>query len=138
MNIRLNNWKVNDVERQVLASMTDAMRYPAASVRELYKHRLEIKLGFLETKQFSLGALGRRSKLQELVVQELWRIMLSYRLIRYRMVKMAFRVKGYYLPYQLSCSGSVSEILRLLIGQPWASAGAIRGHLKLFTATQRC
>jgi IS4 transposase len=34
------------VERQVLTSMTDAMRYPAASVAELYKHRWETELGY--------------------------------------------------------------------------------------------
>lgn len=48
------------------------------------------------------------------------------------MVKMAFSLKGDYLPYQLSFSGSVAEILRLLIGLPWSSPGAIPGHLKHF------
>lgn len=133
MTVRLIRRKVNGVERQVLTSMTDAMRYPAASVAELYKHRWEIELGYRETKQFLLGnRWALRSKLPEMVRQELWGILLSYNLIRYQMIKMAFSLKGDYLPYQLSFSGAVSEILRLLIGLPWASAGAIPGHLKHF------
>ena len=133
MTVRLIRRKVNGVERQVLTSMTDAMRYPAASVAELYKHRWEIELGYRETKQFLLGnRWALRSKLPEMVRQELWGILLTYNLIRYQMIKMAFSLKGDYLPYQLSFSGAVSEILRLLIGLPWSSAGAIPGHLKHF------
>lgn len=37
-----------------------------------------------------------------------------------------------YLPYQLSFSGAVTEILRLLIGLPGSSPGAVPGHLKYF------
>lgn len=62
-----------------------------------------------------------RSKLPEMVRQELWGILLTYNLVRYQMVKMAFSLKGAYLPYQLSFSGAVAEILRLLVGLPWAS-----------------
>lgn len=67
-----------------------------------------------------------------MVRQELWGILLSFNLIRYQIIKMAFSLKGNYLPYQLSFSGAVSEMLRLLIELPWASAGAIPGHLKHF------
>lgn len=51
-------------------------------------------------------------------------------LVRYQMIKMAYSVKGNYLPYQLSFSGGVVEILRLLAGLPWLSPGAVPGHLK--------
>ena len=70
--------------------------------------------------------------LPEMVRQELWGILLTYNLIRYQMIKMAFSLKGNYLSYQLSFSGAVSEILRLLIGLPWSSPGAVPGHLKHF------
>ncbi|MEQ9924961.1 IS4 family transposase [Pectobacterium brasiliense] len=131
--VRLIRRKVNGVERQVVTSMTDAMRYPAASVAELYKHRWEIELGYRETKQFLMGNRWTlRSKLPEMVKQELWGILLTYNLVRYQMVKMAFSLKGEYLPYQLSFSGAISEILRLLISLPWASPGAIPGQLKQF------
>ncbi|MCO7264471.1 transposase, partial [Dickeya zeae] len=49
---RLISRRVNGVERQVVTSMTDAMRYPAADIAELYKHRWEIELGYREAKQF--------------------------------------------------------------------------------------
>ena len=133
LTVRLIRRKVNGVERQVITSMTDAMRYPAADVAELYKHRWEIELGYREAKQMLCG--GRwtlRSKLPGMVRQELWGILLTYNLVRYQMVKMAFSLKGNYLPYQLSFSGSLTEILRLLIGLPWSSPGAIPGHLKHF------
>ncbi|MDU4840959.1 MAG: IS4 family transposase [Leclercia adecarboxylata] len=133
LTVRLISRKVNGVERQVVTSMTDAMRYPAADIAELYKHRWEIELGYREAKQYLCGNRWTlRSKLPELVRQELWGILLTYNLVRYQMVKMAFSLKGDYLPYQLSFSGSVAEILRLLIGLPWSSPGAIPGHLKHF------
>ena len=133
LTVRLIRRKINGVERQVVTSMTDAMRYPAADVAELYKHRWEIELGYREAKQYLLGNRWTlRSKLPEMVRQELWGVLLTYNLVRYQMVKMAFSLKGNYLPYQLSFSGAVSEILRLLIGLPLASPGAIPGHLKHF------
>ncbi|GJL46092.1 hypothetical protein Cf24236_0081 [Citrobacter farmeri] len=46
-----------------------------------------------------------RSKLPELVRQELWGVLLAYNLVRYQMVRMAFELKGDYLPYQLGFTG---------------------------------
>lgn len=133
LTVRLVSRKVNGVERQVVTSMTDAMRYPAADIAELYKHRWEIELGYREAKQYLCGNRWTlRSKLPEMVRQELWGILLTYNLVRYQMVKMAFSLKGDYLPYQLSFSGSLAEIMRLLIGLPWSSPGAVPGHLKHF------
>ena len=133
LTVRLVSRKVNGVERQVVTSMTDAMRYPAADIAELYKHRWEIELGYREAKQYLCGNRWTlRSKLPEMVRQELWGILLTYNLVRYQMVKMAFSLKGDYLPYQLSFSGSLAEIMRLLIGLPWSSPGAVPGHLKYF------
>jgi len=36
-------------------------------------------------------------------------ILLTYKLIRYQMIKMAFSLKGDYLPYQLSYARKVRE-----------------------------
>lgn len=120
-------------EREVLTSLTDTMRYPAADVSELYQHRWEIELGYREVKQELLGNRWTlRSKLPEMIRQELWGVQLTYNLVRYQMVKMAFNLKGDYLPYQLSFSGTISEILRLLIGLPLCSPVAVPGHLKYF------
>jgi hypothetical protein len=46
------------------------------------------------------------------------------------MVKMAYHLKGDYLPYQLSFSGAISEINRLLVTLPWASPGKVPGELR--------
>lgn len=133
LTVRLIWRKVNGVERQVVTSMTDAMRYPAADIAELYKHRWEIELGYREAKQTLCGNRWTlRSRLPEMVRQELWGVLLTYNLVRYQMVKMAFSLKGDYLPYQLSFSGCLSGIIRLLIGLPLSSPGAIPGHLKHF------
>ncbi|HDQ2604852.1 hypothetical protein [Citrobacter koseri] len=43
-----------------------------------------------------------RSRLPELVRQELVDVLLTYNLLRYQMVRMAFHLKGDYLSYQLS------------------------------------
>lgn len=71
-----------------------------------------------------------RSKLPELVQQELWGVLLTYNLVRYQMVRMAFELKGDYLPYQLSFSGTISKITRQLITLPWASPGKMSGELR--------
>ena len=59
-----------------------------------------------------------------MIKQELWGILLSYNLVRYQM---ANTLKGDYLPYQLSFNGSLAHIIRLLVGLPFSSPGAIPG-----------
>ncbi len=59
-------------------------------------------------------------------------MLLTYNPVRYQMIKMAYSVKGNYLPHQLSFSGAVAEILRLLTGFPSSPPGAVPGHLKHF------
>jgi hypothetical protein len=58
-------------------------------------------------------------------------VLLTYNLVQYQMVKMAYHLKGDYLSYQLSFSGAISEITRLLITLlPWASPGKMPGELR--------
>lgn len=129
--VRLLTRKVDGKERKVLTSLADHRRYPAAEVSELYRHRWEIELGYREAKQGMLDSRWTlRSRLPELVRQELWGVLLTYNLVRYQMVRMAFHLKGDYLPYQLSFSGAISEIIRLLITLPWASPGKMPGELR--------
>lgn len=128
---RLLTRAVDGKERQVLTSLTDLNRYPGNDISELYRHRWEIELGYREAKQGMLDSRWTlRSKLPELVRQELWGVLLTYNLVRYQMVRMAFELKGDYLPYQLSFSGTISEISRLLITLPWASPGKMPGELR--------
>lgn len=56
--------------------------------------------------------------------------LLTHNLVRYQVVRMTFELKDDYLPYQLSFSGSISEITRLLITLPWASPGKVLGELR--------
>lgn len=128
---RLLTRKVDGKERQVLSSLTDHNRYPGNAISELYRHRWEIELGYREAKQGMLNSRWTlRSRLPELIRQELWGVLLTYNLVRYQMVRMAFHLKGDYLPYQLSFSGAISHITRLLITLPLASPGKIPGELR--------
>lgn len=130
---RLVSRKIKGKVQQVLTSMTDAMRYPIADIADLYSHRWEIELGYREKKQYMLGnRLTLRSRRPDMVQQELWGILLSYNLVRYQMVQMTKKMEGDYLPYQLSFNASIGHILRLLVGLPYSSPGAIPGQLKYF------
>jgi IS4 transposase len=133
--VRLVSRKINGKQYDVLTSMTDPMRYPVADIADLYSHRWEIELGYREQKQYMLGnRLTLRSRLPELVKQELWGILLTYNLIRYQMTQMCMNLKGDYLPNQLSFNGSLAHIMRLLVGLPYSSPGAIPRQLTSFYA----
>ena len=130
---RLVTRKIKGKTYEVLTSMVDAMRYPTVDITGLYEHRWEIELGYREQKQYMLGnRLTLRSRLPELVKQELWGILLTYNLIRYQMVELCFSLKGNYLPYQLSFNGSLARITALLVGLPYSTPGAIPRQLKSF------
>lgn len=131
--VRLVSRKINGKQQSVLTSMTDPMRYPIGDIADLYAHRWEIELGYREQKQYMLGnRLTLRSRRPDMVQQELWGVLLSYNLVRYQMIQMAAQMKGNCLPYQLPFNGSVAHIMRLLVGLPYSSPGAIPGQLKFF------
>lgn len=131
--VRLVTRQLNGKTYSVLTSMTDPMRYPGADIADIYGHRWEIELGYREQKQYMLGnRLTLRSRLPALVKQELWGILLSYNMVRYQMVKMCHSLKGNYLPYQLSFNGALAHIIRLLVGLPYSTPGAIPRQLKSF------
>lgn len=130
---RLVTRKIKGKDYQVLTSMVEAMRFPSKDIASLYEHRWEIELGYREQKQYMLGnRLTLRSRLPELVKQELWGILLTYNLIRYQMVELSFSLKGNYLPYQLSFNGTLAHITALLVGLPYSTPGAIPRQLKGF------
>jgi IS4 transposase len=116
MTARLVTLKIKGKDYQVLTSMTDLLRYPLKDIVGLYEHRWEIELGYREQKQYMLGnRLTLRSRLPELVKQELWGILLIYNLIRYQIVELCFNLKGNYLPYQLSFNGTLANVSALLL-----------------------
>ncbi|MCV3262451.1 IS4 family transposase [Vibrio harveyi] len=131
--VRLITRVKNGKSYDVLTSMTDPMLYPKSDIVGLYGYRWEIELGYREQKQYMLGnRLTLRSRLPELVKQELWGILLTYNLVRYQMVQMCHTLNGDYLPYQLSFNGALAHIMRLLVGLPYSSPGAIPRQLQNF------
>ena len=109
---------------QVLTSMVDAMRFPGNEIVELYSHRWEIELGFREIKQTMLNSeYTLRSKLPEMVEQEIWGLLLAYNLIRSAMTEAASR-KGIW-PNQLSFSGCSSAVVAFLMTVQLTSPGKL-------------
>lgn len=126
MTARIITRKINGKTYEVLTSLTDPMRYPTADIADLYGHRWEIEMGYREQKQYMLGnRLTLRSRLPELVRQELWGVLLSYNLVRYQMVQMCINLKGDYLPYQLSFTGAIAQMIRLLVTLPYSQPGTV-------------
>lgn len=109
----------------ILTSMTDARRYPAADIVDLYSHRWEIELGYREMKQSLLQSrLTLRSKKPDMVRQELWGVLLAYNLLRFAMAQMAYSLKGIE-PNQLSFSQAAAWLIKELTILPAVSPGRV-------------
>ena len=90
LEVRLLTKTVKGKPVAMLTSLTDPMRYPGEDIVDLYAHRWEIELGYREMKQHLLESrFTLRSQVPELVTQELWGVLLTYNLIRYKMLLMA-------------------------------------------------
>jgi hypothetical protein len=80
-------------QQQLLTSLLDEERYPAAEIVALYHERWEIELGYDELKTELLEREETiRSKSPELVKQELWGILVAYNLVRLEMERIADEV----------------------------------------------
>ena len=122
---RLLTRKIKGKEVQILTSMTDPMAYPSADIVDLYAHRWEIEMGYREIKQYMLESrFTLRSNLPELIIQELWGILLGYNLIRYKMILMAKSLKSIY-PNQLSFRDASSHIIHKLTMMPIYAPGNV-------------
>lgn len=76
--------------RHFLTSMCDAHRFPAREIAAYYVQRWEIELGFREIKQgMQKNATTPRSKLPELVRQEVWGTLIACNLLRHEIAQMA-------------------------------------------------
>lgn len=123
--VRLLTKKIKGREVNILTSMTDVMRFPAAEIVDLYSHRWEIEVGYREIKSSLLNnEFTLRSKLPEMIEQELWGVLLGYNIIRYQMVNMAKTIPGIY-PNQLSFTTSATAIIHLIYGFWLEAAGTI-------------
>lgn len=122
---RLITKKINGKLRQVLTSMTDSMRYPSADIAHLYGYRWEIELAYREMKQHMLHSqLVLRSKKPDMVMQELWGILIAYNLIRFQMARMAYSLDGIE-PNQISFNQAAIFIIKELTILPRVSPGNI-------------
>ena len=122
---RLLTRKIKGKEVQILTSMTDPMAYPSADIVDLYAHRWEIEMGYREIKQYMLESrFTLRSNLPELIIQELWGILLGNNLIRYKMILMAKSLKSIY-PNQLSFRDASSHIIHKLTMMPIYAPGNV-------------
>lgn len=118
---------------QILTSMTDTQRFPAADIVDLYSHRWEIELGYREMKQYMLQKrLTLRSKKPEMVRQELWGVLLAYNLLRFQMAQMAYSLDGIE-PNQLSFSQASAYIIKELTLLPAVSPGRVPEVIKHMT-----
>ncbi|GAA5215581.1 hypothetical protein GCM10025776_12710 [Corallincola platygyrae] len=125
LSARLLSKNVNGKMVQILTSMIDPKRFPAADIVDLYGHRWEIELGYREMKQFMLqNKLTLRSKRPDMVRQELWGVLLAYNLLRFQMARMAYSLKGVE-PNQISFSQSMPFIVKELMLMPAVSPGRI-------------
>lgn len=87
---RLIRCMVGGQPRQFLTSLCDARRFPAREIAAHYAQRWEIELGFREIKQGMLkNTKTLRSKLPELVRQEVWGMLIAYNLLRHEIARMA-------------------------------------------------
>ncbi|MBW8898218.1 MAG: IS4 family transposase [Massilia sp.] len=87
---RLIKCMVGGQTRQFLTSLCDAHRFPAREIAAHYLQRWEIELGFREIKQGMLkNTTTLRSKLPELVRQEVWGMLIAYNLLRHEIARMA-------------------------------------------------
>jgi IS4 transposase len=125
MQARLLSKTIKGKTVQILTSMTDIRRYPSADIVDLYTYRWEIELGYREMKQHLLhNRLTLRSKLPEMVRQELWGVLLAYNLLRFQMAQMAYSLKGIE-PNQLSFTQATAFLIKELMLMPAVSPGNI-------------
>ncbi|MDT4821097.1 IS4 family transposase ISAzvi6 [compost metagenome] len=80
--VREVNYDVQGKVKTVLTSLPAAI-YSAKAVANLYQERWEIELGFRDIKSsLQQNAMTLRSKVEELVYQEVWGLLLAYNIIR--------------------------------------------------------
>jgi hypothetical protein len=93
-----SNWQLRAIHYKrkgharetLLTSLTDAERYPAKELIELYHERWETELGYDELKTHMLAREETiRSRTPQGVRQELWGIALAYNLVRLEMERAA-------------------------------------------------
>jgi hypothetical protein len=125
---RLITCEIGGQVRQFLTSLCDAQRFPAHDVARLYVQRWEIELGFREIKQGMLKkATVLRSKLPELIRQEVWGMLIAYNLLRHEIAETAAEL--HVEPQRLSFQCMALAITTALYHWPLQTPGTLPKRL---------
>lgn len=120
---------VDGKPRRFITSMLDAQRFDAQQLVQLYRQRWEIELGFREIKQslqHSHSVL--RSRQPQLVMQEVWGVLIAHTLLRRCMRLMAQHAKVE--PVRISFHTARHAIVGVLRSVHLARAGVVPQHLQ--------
>lgn len=133
---RLIKCMIGGHPRQFLTSLCDAQRFPARDIAAHYMQRWEIELGFREIKQGMLKSTPvLRSKLPELVRQEVWGMLIAYNLLRHEMAQMADELR--IAPQRLSFQWLALAITTALYHWPLQTPGTLPKRLAWLRAQAR-
>jgi hypothetical protein len=127
---RLIKCMVGGKPRQFLTSLYDPHRFPAREIAAYYTQRWEVELGFREIKQgMQKKSTTLRSKLPELVRQEVWGMLIAYNLLRHEMAQMASELQVQ--PQRLSFQWLAIAITTALYHWPLQTPGTFPKRLAL-------
>jgi hypothetical protein len=127
---RLIKCMIGGQSRQFLTSLCDAHRFPAREIAAYYVQRWEIELGFREIKQGMLkNTTTLRSKLPDLVRQEVWGMLIAYNLLRHEIDQMAGELRV--PPQRLSFQWLALAITTALYHWPLQTPGTLPKRLAL-------
>jgi len=133
--MRVVRYQLDGYEPQEIATSLPVEHYSAAQIIELYHERWEIELGYREIKTTLLkSAITLRSKKPDLVIQELYGMLLAYNLIRHECALAADVVK--LRPTRISFKTAMRVVLYDYYGMATASnLQSIPARLKELTDT---
>lgn len=127
---RLIKCMVGGEPKQYLTSLCDPQRFPAREIAAYYMQRWELELGFREIKQgMYKSATTLRSKLPELVRQEVWGALIAYNLLRHEISRMADEL--HVPPQRLSFQWLAFAITTALYHWPLQTSGTLPKRLAL-------
>jgi hypothetical protein len=120
---------VDGKPRRFITSMLDVQRFDAEQLAQLYRQRWEIELGFREIKQsLQQSHSVLRSRQSELVMQEVWGVLIAHTLLRRCMRLMAQHAKVE--PVRISFHTARHAIVGVLRSVHLARVGVVAQHLQ--------
>jgi Insertion element 4 transposase N-terminal/Transposase DDE domain len=115
--------------RRFITSLLDPSRFCASELAQMYRQRWEIELGFREIKQSLQQGQGvLRSKQPELVMQEVWGVLIAHTLLR-RWMRLMAQHAGV-APTRISFHTAQHAIVGALNTVHLARAGTLPQHLQ--------